>query len=93
MICGIIGYVKDGWFLKIEGNLNDFNSCGYFCVCGYVGLNYFYYLEWLLYLFKCVGVWGEGKWKWIFWDEVFDEIVDWLRKVCESGKFEEFVFY
>ena len=92
-ICGIVGLVKDGRLLKIEGNPNDPNSRGRLCARGQAGLNHLYHAERLLYPLRRVGRRGEGKWKRITWDEALDEIADRLRKVRDSGKPEEFAFH
>jgi thiosulfate reductase/polysulfide reductase chain A len=92
-VCGIVGYVKDGRLIKIEGNPNDPNSRGYLCARGQAGLNHLYHPERLLYPLKRVGARGEGKWKRITWDEALDEIAAKLRAVRESGKPEEFAFH
>ena len=59
-ICGIVGHVKDGRLLKIEGNPNDPNSRGRVCARGQAGLNHLYHPERLLYPMKRVGERGEG---------------------------------
>ena len=92
-ICGIIGHVKEGRLLKIEGNPRDPNSRGRLCARGQAGLNHQYHPERLLYPLKRVGARGEGKWKRISWDEALDEIAEKLRAVRESGKLEEFAFH
>ena len=92
-VCGIMGYVKDGRLIKIEGNPNDPNSRGHLCARGQAGLNHLYHPERLLYPLKRVGKRGEGKWKRITWDEALDEIATKLKKVRESGKPEEFAFH
>ena len=92
-ICGIVGYVKDGRLLKIEGNPNDPNSRGRVCARGQAGLNHLYHPERLLYPLKRVGKRGEGKWKRVSWDEALDEIAGKLKTVRESGKPEEFAFH
>lgn len=92
-ICGIVGHVKDGRLLKIEGNPNDPNSRGRVCARGQAGLNHLYHPERLLYPLKRVGQRGEGKWKRISWDEALDEIATKLKAVRESGKPEEFAFH
>ena len=38
-VCGIMGHVKDGRIIKIEGNPNDPNSRGRLCARGQAGLN------------------------------------------------------
>jgi thiosulfate reductase/polysulfide reductase chain A len=92
-VCGIVGYVKDGRVIKIEGNPKDPNSRGYLCARGQAGLNHLYHPERLLYPLKRIGKRGEGKWKRISWDEALDEIADKLRAVRESGRPEEFAFH
>lgn len=92
-VCGIVGYVKEGRVIKIEGNPNDPNSRGHLCARGQAGLNHLYHPERLLYPLKRVGKRGEGKWKRISWDEALDEIASKLKKVRESGKPEEFAFH
>ncbi len=92
-ICGIVGHVKDGRLLKIEGNPNDPNSRGRLCARGQAGLNHLYHPERLLYPLKRVGERGEGKWKRITWDEALDEIAEKLKAVRDSGTPEEFAFH
>lgn len=92
-VCGIVGHVKDGRLLKIEGNPNDPNSRGKLCARGHAGLNHLYHPERLLYPLRRVGARGEGKWKRISWDEALGEIADRLKAVRESGHPEEFAFH
>lgn len=92
-VCGIVGFVKDGRVIKIEGNPNDPNSRGHLCARGHAGLNHQYHPERLLYPLKRIGKRGEGKWKRISWDEALDEIADRLKAVRASGKLEEFAFH
>ena len=92
-VCGIVGYVKEGRLIKIEGNPKDPNSRGRLCARGHAGLNHLYHAERLLYPLKRVGKRGEGKWKRISWDQALDEIAEKLRDVRESGHPEEFAFH
>ncbi len=92
-VCGMIGYVKDGRLLKVEGNPKDPNSRGYLCARGQASLNHLYHPERLLYPLKRVGERGEGKWKRISWDEALDEIAEKLKAVRDSGHPEEFAFH
>ena len=92
-VCGILGYVKDGRVIKIEGNPRDPNSRGRLCARGHAGLNHLYHPERLLYPLKRVGARGEGKWKRVSWDEALDEIAVKLKAIRESGKPEEFAFH
>lgn len=92
-VCGIVGYVKDGRLLKIEGNENDPNSRGKLCARGHAGLNHLYHPERLLYPLKRVGERGEGKWKRISWDEALDEIAEKLKVIRDSDHPEDFAFH
>jgi len=92
-VCGIVGYVKNGRLLKVEGNPNDPNSRGHLCARGQAALNHQYHPERLLYPLKRVGQRGEGKWKRISWDEALDEIAAKLKAIRESGHPEEFAFH
>ena len=92
-VCGVIGHVKDGRLIKLEGNPNDPNSRGKLCARGHAGLNHLYHPERLLYPLRRVGKRGEGKWKRISWDEALDEIADKLKAVRDSGRLEEFAFH
>ncbi len=92
-VCGIIGHVKEGRLIKIEGNPNDPNSRGRLCARGHAGLNHLYHPERLLYPLKRVGARGEGKWKRISWDEALNEIAAKLKVIRESGHPENFAFH
>ena len=89
----MIGYVKDGRLLKVEGNPRDPNSRGYLCARGQASLNHLYHPERLLYPLQRVGKRGEGKWKRISWDEALNQIADKLKAVRESGHPEEFALH
>ncbi|MFT5092345.1 MAG: thiosulfate reductase/polysulfide reductase chain A, partial [Porticoccaceae bacterium] len=92
-VCGIIGYVKDGRIIKVEGNPNDPNSRGHLCARGQAALNHQYHPERLLYPLKRVGERGEGRWKRISWDEALDEIAEKLKTIRDSGHPEDFAFH
>ena len=92
-VCGIVGYVKEGRLIKVDGNPNDPNSRGYLCARGQAALNHLYHPERLLYPLRRVGQRGEGKWKRISWDEALDEIADKLKRIRNSGHPEEFAFH
>ena len=54
-VCGIIGYVKEGRLIKVDGNPNDPNSRGHLCARGQAALNHLYHPERLLYPLRRVG--------------------------------------
>ena len=92
-VCGIIGYVKEGRIIKVEGNPNDPNSRGHLCARGQAALNHQYHPERLLYPLKRVGERGEGRWKRISWDEALNEIAEKLGAIRDSGHPEDFAFH
>jgi len=92
-VCGIIGYVKEGRLIKVDGNPNDPNSRGHLCARGQAALNHLYHPERLLYPLRRVGKRGEGKWQRISWDEALDQIAARLKAVRDSGHPEEFAFH
>lgn len=92
-ICGIIGHVKDGRIIKLEGNPNDPNSRGRLCARGHAGLNHQYHPERLLYPIKRVGARGEGKWKRLTWEQALEEVAAKLKPIRDSGNPENFAFH
>ena len=54
-VCGIIGHVKDGRIIKVDGNPKDPNSRGKLCARGQAALNHQYHPERLLYPIRRVG--------------------------------------
>ena len=92
-ICGIVGHIKDGRLIKIDGNPNDPNSRGKLCSRGQAGLNHQYHPERLLYPMKRVGKRGSGKWKRITWEEAYSEIATRMKAVRESDNPHEFGFH
>ena len=92
-ICGIVGHVKDGRIIKLEGNPNDPNSRGKLCARGQAGLNHQYHPERLLYPLRRIGKRGEGKWKRVSWDEALTEIAGRLKETRDSGHPEKFAFH
>lgn len=92
-VCGIVGYVKNGRLLKVEGNPKDPNSRGHLCARGHAALNHLYHPERLLYPLKRMGKRGEGKWKRISWEEALSEIAEKLKAIRESGHPEDFALH
>jgi len=91
-VCGIIGHVKDGRIIKVEGNPKDPNSRGKLCARGQSALNHQYHPERLLYPIKRVGERGSGKWRRISWEDAYSEIADKLKK-CRETDPSEFAFH
>jgi len=91
-VCGIIGHVKDGRVIKVEGNPKDPNSRGKLCARGQSALNHQYHPERLLYPIKRVGPRGGGKWRRISWEDAYTEIADRLKR-CRETDPSEFAFH
>ena len=91
-VCGIIGHVKDGRVIKVDGNPNDPNTRGRLCARGQASLNHQYHAERLLYPIRRVGPRGEGKWRRITWDEAYDELAERLN-ACRESDPTQFAFH
>ncbi len=91
-VCGIIGHVKDGRIIKVEGNPKDPNSRGKLCARGQAALNHQYHPERLLYPIRRVGPRGGGRWRRITWDEAYDEITARLT-TCRATDPSQFAFH
>ncbi|MEX1024119.1 MAG: molybdopterin-dependent oxidoreductase [Planctomycetota bacterium] len=91
-VCGIIGHVKDGRILKVDGNPKDPNSRGKLCARGQAALNHQYHPERLLHPIKRVGKRGEGKWRRISWEAAYTELADRLR-ACRENDPTKFAFH
>lgn len=91
-VCGIIGHVKDGRIIKVDGNPKDPNSQGKLCARGQAALNHQYHPERLLYPIRRVGERGGGKWRRISWDEAYDELAERLN-ACRESDPTEFAFH
>ncbi len=91
-VCGIIGHVKDGRIIKVDGNPKDPNSRGKLCAKGQASLNHQYHPERLLYPLRRVGARGAGRWRRITWEEAYSELAGKLR-ACRESDPTEFAFH
>lgn len=91
-VCGIVGHVKDGRVIKVEGNPRDPNSRGKLCARGQATLNHQYHPERLLHPLRRVGARGEGRWKRISWEEAYTELAERLAE-CRAQDPSEFAFH
>ena len=91
-ICGIVGHVKDGRIIKVEGNPNDPNSRGKLCARGQAALNHQYHPERLLHPMRRVGPRGSGRWRRITWDEAYTELSERLN-ACRASDPTQFAFH
>lgn len=91
-VCGIIGYVKDGRILKVDGNPRDPNSRGRLCARGQAALNHQYHPERLLHPLRRVGARGQGRWRRISWEQAYAELAERLS-ACRAEDPGQFAFH
>ncbi len=78
--CPIVGKVKNGRLVKIEGNPKSPTNGPRVCAKGNAGVQLLYDPDRTKYPMKRVGARGEGKWARISWDEALDEIAYNIQK-------------
>ncbi len=79
--CPIVGKVKDGKVVKIEGNPKSPVNGPRVCARGNSGVQLVYDPDRVKYPMKRMGARGEGKWAKISWDEALDEIAHNIQAV------------
>ncbi len=83
-VCGLLCHVKDGKFVRVEGNPDAFNNgvpgSTSLCAKGLTGPQFVYAADRLKYPLKRIGPKGEGKFQRITWDEALDTIADKLKE-------------
>ncbi len=79
--CPIVGKVKDGKLIKIEGNPKSPVNGPRVCARGNSGVQLVYDPDRVKTPLKRVGARGEGKWAKISWDEALDEIAHNMQQV------------
>jgi anaerobic selenocysteine-containing dehydrogenase len=90
---GIIGYVKNGRLVKIEGHPDLPQTAGRVCSKAQAGINQVYDPDRILHPMRRTGPRGAGQWKRISWDEALDEIAGRLKKLYDDGHPEKFMFH
>jgi anaerobic selenocysteine-containing dehydrogenase len=91
--CPAIGFVENGYVVKIEGQPESIRTRGRLCAKGQAGVNQIYDPDRILSPLKRTGKRGEGKWQAISWDEALDELAGRLAKLREDGQPERFMFH
>jgi anaerobic selenocysteine-containing dehydrogenase len=89
----MVGYVKGGRLVKIEGQPNSIRTGGKVCAKAHAGVNQVYFPDRVLYPMRRVGERGEGKWKRVSWDEALTELAGRLKKMRDAGHPEKFMFH
>jgi thiosulfate reductase/polysulfide reductase chain A len=82
--CGVLCHVRDGRFVRVEGNPAALNNgrlgSTSLCAKGYTGPQYVYASDRLMYPLKRTGAKGEGRFERISWDEALDTIAAKLKE-------------
>ena len=85
--CGLLCHVRNGRFVRVEGNPEAFNNgmpgSTSLCAKGLTGPQFVYAADRLRYPMKRVGAKGEGRFQRITWDEALGTIADKLRETKE----------
>lgn len=82
--CGILGQVRDGRVVKIEGDPDCPINKGSLCPQGLAAVQFIYHPDRLKYPLKRAGARGEGKWTRISWDEAMDTIASKVKEIREK---------
>ncbi len=82
--CQMVGKVRDGRLMKLEGNPKSIDNGTALCARGNAGVKLLYDVDRLKYPMKNVGKRGEPKWKRISWKEALDECGSRLNSTVEK---------
>ncbi len=82
--CGILCHVKDGRFVRVEGNPDALNNgvsgSTSLCAKGLTGPQFVYAADRLKYPLRRIGAKGEGRFQRITWEDAVDTIADKLTE-------------
>jgi thiosulfate reductase / polysulfide reductase chain A len=82
--CQLVGKVRDGQLMKLEGNPKSIDNGTSICARGNAGVKLLYDVDRLKYPLKNVGKRGEPVWKRISWQEALDECGAKLKAVVDQ---------
>ncbi|HIP82530.1 MAG TPA: twin-arginine translocation pathway signal protein [Desulfocapsa sulfexigens] len=82
--CQLVGKVRDGRLMKLEGNPKSIDNGTAVCARGNAGVKLLYDVDRLKYPMKNVGKRGEPKWKRISWKEALDECGSKLKSTVDQ---------
>lgn len=82
--CQLVGKVRDGRLMKIEGNPKSIDNGTSICARGNAGVKLLYDVDRLKYPLKNVGKRGAPRWKRISWKEALDECGSKLKSTVDE---------
>jgi len=82
--CQLVGKVRDGQLVKLEGNPKSIDNGQSICARGNAGVKLLYDPDRLKFPMKNVGKRGAPEWKRISWDEALDECATKLKAVVDK---------
>ncbi|MDH4331583.1 MAG: molybdopterin-dependent oxidoreductase [Desulfobulbaceae bacterium] len=82
--CQLVGKVRDGKLVKLEGNPKSIDNGTSICARGNAGVKLLYDPDRLKFPMKNVGKRGAPEWKRITWDEALDECATKLKAVVDK---------
>ncbi len=82
--CQVVGKVRDGKLVKLEGNPKSIDNGKSLCARGNAGVKLLYDPDRLKYPLKNIGKRGAPKWKRISWDEALDECATRLKATIDK---------
>ncbi len=83
--CQLVGKVRDGRLIKLEGNPKSIDNGVSICARGNAGVKLLYDPDRLKYPMKNVGKRGAPKWQRITWDEALDTCATKLKAIIDQG--------
>ena len=82
--CQLVGKIRDGRLMKLEGNPKSIDNGTAICARGNAGVKLLYGVDRLKYPLKNVGKRGAPKWKRISWKEALDECGSKLKSTVDN---------
>jgi len=82
--CQLIGKVRDGKLVKLEGNPKSIDNGASLCARGNAGVKLLYDPDRLKYPMKNIGKRGAPVWKRISWQEALDECASRLKAIVDK---------
>jgi len=82
--CQLVGKVRDGRLMKLEGNPKSIDNGTAICARGNAGVKLLYDVDRLKYPMKNVGERGAPKWKRISWRQALDECGSKLKSTVDQ---------